>query len=102
MKIRRWDVADGDLTLEAVKRLYDAKSARVSERSYPPGAAFPGRSKQGTVYVAAGSCVLTSGGEHALCAGDVVDLEAGDYALRVTGTDGCRLVFAWDLRPHMN
>lgn len=102
MKIRRWDVAHGELMIETVKRLYDANSVRVSESKYPPGAAFTGRTRQATVYVALGTCVLTSGDEHMLSAGDVVDIAASDYALRVLGTQDCILIFAWDLRPHMN
>jgi mannose-6-phosphate isomerase-like protein (cupin superfamily) len=90
------------LTLSAVKALYDAASFRISERKYPPGAAFPGRTRRCTWYVLRGTCILTVNDAKELSAGDVVDIDAGNYALRVTGMEELRLVMVWDLRPYMN
>lgn len=97
MNPRRWNSNDGDLTLVTVRSLYDAVHFRVTESAYPPGAAFPGRTKQCTWYVLQGACILTTNGERQLSAGDVVDLDEGNYEVCVVGDDGLRLVRVWQL-----
>ena len=98
MNFRRWNDAVDEMTLSTVRRLYQEAHCRVSEYKFPPGTAFAGaRTRKCTWYVLRGACVLTTNGEHVLSAGDVVDLDACEYALRVTGTEDLKLIIAWKL-----
>jgi hypothetical protein len=90
------------MSLATVKSLYEGVQCRISEWKYPPGALFAGaRTKQCKWYVRQGACVLTTHGEHELSAGDVVDIDAGDYALRVTGGEELKLIMVWEFHPGM-
>ena len=85
-----------------MRLLYEGSHWRVSECGYPPGAVFPGRTKRCTWYVLQGACVLTTDSEHQLSVGDVVELDAGDYKVRVTGDDELRLIRVWELPQGMS
>jgi hypothetical protein len=103
LEIRRWDAAKGELTLASVRQVYDGIPSRISEYKYPPGAKVAdSRTRRCTLYFLGGACVLTTDTEHEFSVGDVVDLEACHYALRVLGKEELLVVKVWDLRPYVN
>lgn len=102
MRARRWDPSDGELSEAALRERFQAPSFRVAQNVYPPGTAFSARTRACTVYVLGGALWLRSGEAGDFSAGDVLELEAGDYELEVAASGEATLVSVWNLRPHMN
>lgn len=98
----RWDFGEGELSEVALRRRFPSDTFRVAGRVYPPGTTFVGRTRACTVYVVRGRCWLRSGGEGQFAPGDVVELEAGTYEIKVGEGAEVEVVTVWDLRPHMN
>jgi hypothetical protein len=101
LRMRKWDMNQGLLSLNTLQALHDNGSFHVLRREYPPGAKFPGRTRASTWYILQGNCVLNIGGRSPLNNGDVAEVPARNYDLSV-GDDGVVIVQVWDLRPHMN
>jgi mannose-6-phosphate isomerase-like protein (cupin superfamily) len=103
MKVTSWPEASGTMTLAAIRRRYDDLTAfRVAEHRYPAGTSFAGRTRAARWFVLAGECNVTGGEEVVVVAGQVLEIEAGDFSLRVVGDRDLHLVQVWDLRPFMN
>jgi hypothetical protein len=102
MLVKPWPYANRPMTLDTLRDMYDSSSFRVSERRYPPGAEFDGRTRDVTWFVLEGACRLKACQELTIRAGDVAEIGAGDFTLLVLGDVELHLVQVWDLRPHMN
>lgn len=100
MRTRYWDLNDGELSEEVLRRRFPPEAFRLSRRVYPPGSAFIGRTRACTLFVLSGSCWLRSVEEGTFSSGAVVELDEGPYELRVSGTREVETVTVWDLRAH--
>jgi hypothetical protein len=87
------------MSLAAVReRLGSGSNLRVAENSRLPGMRFSGTTHRGTVYVLAGACQFRfAAGTANLCAGSILEHEAGHYDFEVVGDEVCELAHAWDL-----
>lgn len=99
---RRWDRNEGELSEAALRQRFGGNTFRVARNVYPRATAFIGRTRACTMYVVRGSCWLRSVDEGQFSAGDVVEIEAGSYEIKVPETSDIEIVTVWDLRPHMN
>jgi hypothetical protein len=102
MRARRWNSSEGELSEAALRRRFGSEAFRVARNVYPPSTAFVGRTRACTMYVVRGSCWLCSVDEGQFVTGDVVEIEAGSYEIKVPSTSDVEIVTVWDLRPHMN
>ena len=103
MLVRRWELSDGELSEAAPdSRRFDSRAFRVARRTYPSATVFVGRTQACTIFVLRGSCWLRSGGEGNFSPGDILDLDAGEYELKVSGSEDLEICTVWDLRAHMN
>jgi mannose-6-phosphate isomerase-like protein (cupin superfamily) len=104
MRVTNWPEASGPMNAAAVKHKYnDSTTFRVAEHRYPAGTSFAGRTRAATWFVLEGACNVMSGVvEVVVSAGQVLEIEAGDYSLTVVGDRELHLVQVWDLRPFMN
>jgi hypothetical protein len=102
MRVTNWPETGSPMTVASIRQKYDEATFRIAEHRYAPGTSFPGRTRAATWFVLAGSCRVTSGEDVLVVAGQVVEMDAGDYTMAVAGDSELHLVQVWDLRPFMN
>lgn len=91
------------MTVESIGQRYDPAAFRVAEHRYPPGASFSAHTRAATWFVLAGSCKVTRDEDVLiLAAGQIAEIDAGDYTMAVEGRSELHLVQVWDLRPFQN
>jgi mannose-6-phosphate isomerase-like protein (cupin superfamily) len=97
-----WPETSSPMTVASIRQKYDPATFRIAEHRYAPSTSFPGRTRAATWFVLAGSCRVTSGEDVLVTAGQVVEMDAGEYTMTVTGDSELHLVQVWDLRPFMD
>ena len=90
------------MSLGSLREMYDPSRYRVSEYRYPPGAKFPGRTRAVRWFVLGGTALIGIPAPTTITAGDVVEIDAGEYSLEVVGAEELSLVMVWDIAPFMN
>jgi hypothetical protein len=90
------------MTAASITQKCDEATFRIAEHTYAPGMTFPGRTRAATWFVLTGSCRLTFREDVLVTAGQVVEMDAVDYTMKVAGDSELHLIQVWDLRPFMN
>jgi hypothetical protein len=98
-KILKWsEQYDGEVTVEAIKKLFSSSNYRVSSFNYPAGTKFPGSMREGRCYVITGRCTYSYGDSNLeLSTGEYANLEKGSYVLTVAPEEDLEIVIVWDL-----
>jgi hypothetical protein len=98
-RILKWcDQYGGEVTAEAIKKLFPSSSYRVSIFNYPAGTKFPGSMREGRCYVITGRCTYSFGDSNLeLSTGEYANLQQGNYILTVAPEEDLEIVIVWDL-----
>ncbi|WP_437598649.1 hypothetical protein WMF28_38430 [Sorangium sp. So ce590] len=102
MRVENWPYTNEPMTPAFIRQTYGAASFRIAEHKYPPGTTFPGRTRAAKWFVLAGACTVRRDEEVTVKAGQVAEIDAGDYTMTVVGDTELHLMEVWDLRPFMN
>jgi hypothetical protein len=94
--VRNWDPTQQPPTPDIVRDAYPPPRYRVAVRRYPANELIAGTSRRCLLIVLSGTCEVTPGDRHGLSAGQVLEIDGGDYSL-TSGPEGVEVAMVWDL-----
>lgn len=99
VEVREWDPeALGVLSEDTIRALHaPANRYRISRKSFPRGASFPGAMRKGTCFVLEGVCRYRTPEPVDLHAGQYAEIAEGEYEFEVLGDQDVVLVMVWEL-----
>ena len=96
---RRWDEVEGSMSESTLRKRFAAEWYRLYKHTVAGGEQFVAHTEARTMHIVQGSCSVECGAVvFLLVAGDILELDAGKYELKVPTGQSLEYINVYDLR----